>query len=322
MSPRFGVRAATFACGAAAVAVLSAQVGQRTFRSSVDVVTFGVSVVDKKGNYLTDLSEGDFEVYEDGKKQALQLFVPCDARPGLEAGARVPAELHLGALLDISGSMDEDMRFARDAAVKFLNILQEARDLTLVEFDTEVRVSRYSQSEFGRLVERIRTRKAEGNTALWDAMAVYLDGASQQEGRKILVLYTDGGDNASSLPFGDLLNLLKASDVTVHAIGFLEHQSTGVGLDQRARLQRMAEVTGGQAFFPTSMRDLDRAYAKVAAEIDAQYSMGYVSTNPKTDGAWRKVEIRVTRPGLTGIKVRSRQGYYAPLMPYKRSPGA
>jgi Ca-activated chloride channel family protein len=84
----------------------------------------------------------------------------------------------------------------------------------------------------------------------------------------------------------------------------------------------MAEVTGGQAFFPTSMRDLDRAYAKVAAEIDAQYSMGYVSTNPKTDGAWRKVEIRVTRPGLTGIKVRSRQGYYAPLMPYKRTPGA
>jgi Ca-activated chloride channel family protein len=323
MSGKIRERAATVACcAAAAVALLSAQEGQRTFRSGVDIVTFGVTVVDKKGNYLTDLSQGDFELYEDGQKQALEFFVPCDARPGRDAAAPVPAELHLGALLDISGSMDADLRFARSAAVKFLNSLQEARDFTLVDFDTEVRVSRYSQSEFGRLVERIRTRKAEGNTALWDATAVYLDGASQQQGRRILVLYTDGGDNASSLPFGDLLNLLKASDVTVHAIGFLQHQSSIVSQDERGRLQRMAEVTGGQAFFPLSMRDLDRAYAQVAAEIDAQYSMGYVSTNQKTDGAWRKVEIRVTRPGLTGVKVRTRQGYYAPLKPYKRPPGA
>lgn len=322
MSTRLGVNAATAVVCAAALAVLSAQGGQRTFRSGVDMVTFGVTVVDKKGNYLTDLSEGDFEAYEDGKKQALQFFVPCDAQPGRDAAARVPAELHLGALLDISGSMDEDMRFARSAAIKFLNSLKEARDFTLVDFDTEVRVSRYSQSEFGRLVERIRSRKAEGNTALWDATAVYLDGASQQEGRKILVLYTDGGDNASSLPFGDLLGLLKASDTTVHVIGLLQHQSPAVQLDLRSRLQRMAEVTGGQAFFPVSMRDLDGVYARVAAEIDAQYSMGYVSANTKTDGAWRKVEIRVTRPGLTGIKVRTRQGYYAPLRPYKEFPGA
>jgi Ca-activated chloride channel homolog len=324
MSGRSGVSAATVACAAAAVvlAVLAAQAGQRTFRSGVDIVTFGVTVVDKKGNDLTDLSEGDFAVYEDGQKQELKFFVPCDAQPGRDAGARAPAELHLGALLDISGSMDEDMRFARTAAVKFLGSLREARDFTLVDFDTEVRVSRYSQSEFGRLVERIRSRKAEGNTALWDATTVYLDAASQQEGRKVLVLYTDGGDNASSLPFNDLLNLLKASDVTVHAIGLLEHQSPAASFDQRVRLQRMAEVTGGQAFFPVSTRDLDRAYASVAAEIDAQYSMGYVSTNTKADGTWRKVEIRVTRPGLTGIKVRTRQGYYAPLRPHTQSPGA
>jgi Ca-activated chloride channel homolog len=323
MSGSSRVGAATVACcAAAAVAVLSAQGGQRTFRSGVDIVTFGVTVVDKKGNYLTDLSEGDFAVYEDGQKQDLKFFVPCDAQPGRDGGARVPAELHLGALLDISGSMDEDLQFARTAAVKFLGSLQEARDITLVDFDTEVRVSRYSQSEFGRLVERIRSRKAEGNTALWDATTVYLDGASQQEGRKVLVLYTDGGDNASSLPFSDLLNLLKASDVTVHVVGLIAHQSPVASFDQRIRLQRMAEVTGGQAFFPVSMRDLDRAYASVAAEIDAQYSMGYVSTNTKADGTWRKVDIRVTRPGLAGIKVRTRQGYYAPLKPHAHSPGA
>lgn len=313
--------AAASVCALGAVVVLSAQGGQPTFRTGVDIVNFGVTVVDKKGNYLTDFREGDFEVYEDGQKQTLKFFVPCDAQAGRGAnapGPLPPAELHIGALLDISGSMDADMQFARSAAIKFLNSLQEARDYTLVDFDTEVRVARYSQSEFSRLVERIRSRKAEGNTALWDATGVYLDGASGQEGRKILVLYTDGGDNSSSTSFNDLINLLKASDVTVHAIGFLEHQPAGVRLELRARLQRMAEVTGGQAFFPLSIGELGGVYGKVAAEMDAQYSMGYVSANSKTDGTWRKVEIRVTRPDLRDVRVRTRQGYFAALKPFRK----
>jgi Ca-activated chloride channel homolog len=313
-------RAAVTVCALGAVVVLAAQGGQPTFRSGVDIVTFGVTVVDKKGNLLTDLEEKDFEVYEDGQKQSLRFFVPCDAHSG-QSGQAVPTpptELHLGALFDISGSMDADMHLARSAAIKFLDALQDARDYTLVDFDTEVRVTRYGQSEFSRLVERIRSRKAGGNTALWDATGVYLDGASGQEGRKVLVLYTDGGDNGSSIAFGDLLDLLKASDVTVHVVGFLENQRASDRMDQRARLQRMAAITGGQAFFPLSVADLDRVYAKIAAEIDAQYSMGYVSTQARTDGTWRKVEIKVTRPGLAGVKVRTRQGYFAPLRPYKK----
>ncbi len=318
---------AAAACAAAVgscVAVLAARPApgpQRTFRSGVDLVTFGFSVVDRKGRVVTDLREGDVEVYEDGRKQAVRLFVPCDAQAGGGAARRAPVDLHLGALLDISGSMDRDLRFARDAAVKFLDGLQEARDYTLVDFDTEVRVSRFGQADFARLAERVRGRRAEGDTALWDAMAVYLDAASQQEGRRVLVVYTDGGDNASSLPFADLLGLLKASDATVHVVGLLEHQSSGAAFDQRARLQRMADVTGGQAFFPASAADLEQAYRQVRAEIDAQYTLGFVSANPGHDGAWRKVEIRVVRPGLTGARVRTRQGYYAPLGPGGPPPG-
>jgi Ca-activated chloride channel homolog len=298
-------------CG---VAILAAQGRQPTFRTGIDMVSVGATVVDRKGGYLTDLAENDFEVYEDGQKQSLRFFVPCDARARDGDGpVPPPAELHLGGLFDISGSMEEDMQFARGAAIRFLDTLHEARDYTLVEFDTQVRVARFSPSEFGRLVERIRSRKAEGYTALWDAIGVYLDGASGQEGRKILVLYTDGGDNASSLSFGELVDLLKASDVTVHAVGFLEHQPSSVRQDQRSRLQRIAETTGGRAFFPTTTKDLDAAYAKVAAEIDAQYTMGYLSTNTKMDGSWRKVEVRVVRPGLKDVRVRARQGYFAPL---------
>jgi VWFA-related protein len=309
--------AAALVC--AALVVVSGQGRQPTFRSGVDMVNVGVTVVDRKGSLLTNLEEKDFEVYEDGQKQAVRFFVPCDAGAGHGNRAVPAAELHLGALFDISGSMDADIHLSRTAAIRFLDALQDARDYTLVEFDTQVRIARYSQSEFSRLIERIRSRKAEGRmTALWDATGVYLDGAADQEGRKILVLYTDGGDNGSSITFGDVLDLLKASDVTVHAIGFLENQSARDRLDQQGRLRRMAEVTGGQAFFPVSVKDLDGVYAKIAAEIDAQYSMGYVSTSTKTDGAWRKVEIRVVRPDLKGVKVRARQGYFAPLKPYKK----
>ena len=309
--------AAALVC--AALVVVSGQGRQPTFRSGVDMVNVGVTVVDRKGSFLTKLEEKDFEVYEDGQKQTLRFFVPCDAGTGQGDRVAPAAELHLGALFDISGSMDADIQLSRTAAIRFLDALQDARDYTLVEFDTQVRVARYSQSEFSRLIERIRSRNAEGRmTALWDATGVYLDGAADQEGRKILVLYTDGGDNGSSITFGDLLDLLKASDVTVHAIGFLENQSARARLDQQSRLQRMAEITGGQAFFPVSVKDLDGVYAKIAAEIDAQYSMGYVSTSAKTDGAWRKVEVRVVRPDLKGVKVRTRQGYFAPLKPYKK----
>jgi VWFA-related protein len=106
------------------------------------------------------------------------------------------------------------------------------------------------------------------------------------------------------------MTLIRASDATVYSVGFLEHSRGRI--EERARLSQMAEATGGQAFFPTSMKDIDAAYEKVVAQIRAQYSLAYSSTNTKQDGAWRKVEIKVTRPDLKGMKVLSRRGYFAP----------
>jgi len=295
---------------AAAGAIVSAQGRQTVFRSGVDLVTFGVTVVDAKNAVVTGLNAEDFELYEDGKKQSLLYFMPGDA----DASDLPQSALHLGVVFDISGSMQDDLTFARSAAIKFLGALHEARDYTLVEFDTEIRVARFSQAEFPRLVERIRTRRADGYTALWDATGVYLDGASGQEGRKVLILYTDGADNASNIRFNELLDLVKASDVTVHAIGFLEHLRSGDRLESRLRMQQVAEQTGGQAFFPTSLKELDSVYERVAAEIAGQYALGYISTNPQADGTWRKVEVRLAGGrGPKGAKVRTRGGYYAPL---------
>lgn len=286
---------------------LSAQAPQQpTFRTTVDLVNFGVMVVDKQGNPVTGLTADDFEVLENGKKQSLKYFAvgePDEAPP-----------MHLGLLLDTSGSMADDLRDARSASVKFVNALDRAADVTLVDFDTQVRVARFSAADYPRLVERIRQRKADGSTALYDAIGVYLDGAQRQDGQKVLVLYTDGGDTTSSLTFHDMLDLVKASDVTVYAVGYLEHQGSA-RLQQRADLERLATLTGGLAYFPGTAKDLDGVFDKIRTELAARYSLGYVSTDPRTDGAWRGVEIRLTRHDLKGVKLRTRTGYFAPYKP-------
>jgi Ca-activated chloride channel family protein len=273
------------------------------FKTAVDLVQVGVTVSDRKGGLVAQLTRDDFEVYEDGKRQTIQYFAVGDPDASDEA------EMHLGLLLDVSGSMGEDMSFTKTASIKFLNTLTDAVDITVVDFDTEVRTARYGQSDFARLIERIRQKKADGYTALYDAIGTYLDGAAGQSGRKIMLVYTDGGDTRSSLQWHELLNLLKASDVTVYAIGMLEHQMQSTKLQQRMTIQQMAEVTGGQAFFPAAVKELDKVYEKVIAEIRAQYTIGFQSTNTKTDGAWRKVEVKVARKDL---RVRSRRGYFAP----------
>ncbi len=280
------------------------------FKTGIDLVNFEVTVTDKKGSLVSDLTPGDFEVFEDGKKQDIRLFARGDSAD------QPKPEMHLGLMLDISESMGEDIAFTKTAAVKFLNTLTDAKDVTVVAFDTEVRAARYSQNEYARLIERIREQKTtSGWTALYDAVGVYLDGAGSQDGRKVMLLYTDGGDNRSSMSLSDLMDLLKASDVTLYAIGELEHQSSSTRNEQRMVLEQMANVTGGKAFFPLSKKQLDDVYDSVIAEIRAQYTLGYLSTNEKTDGAWRKVDIKVVRKG-GDYRVRTRKGYYGP---YKKA---
>jgi VWFA-related protein len=295
---------AALAAGAAALVPAGLAGQQATFRAGIDVVNFGVTVSDRRGTFITDLNLEDFEILEDGKKQTPTYFARGD-----QATAAPP--LHIGLLFDTSGSMGEDIKLARSAAVRFLNTLTDAVDMTLVDFDTEVRVATYGQQDFPRMVERIRSRQPAGYTAMYDALGVYLDGAAENEGRTILLLYTDGGDTRSAIALGDVMTLVQASDVTIYAVGFLEHQSSSARVAQRAQLTRIAETTGGQAFFPTAMKDVEAAYDKVVAQIRAQYSLGYVSTNPAFDGRWRRVQIRLVRPDLKDARIQSRRGYFA-----------
>lgn len=286
---------------------------QQRFKAGVDLVQFSVILTDKQGTPITGLKPEDFELLEEGKPQTITYFSEGDPEDGASLGEAMP--LHLGLTLDTSGSMERDIHDVRKAAINFLNANHAAIDFTLVDFDTEVRVTRYGDDEVERLIERIRRRKPDGWTALFDAVGVYLNSVGPLDGQKIMLLYTDGGDTRSELTFSDTIDLLKSSDVILYAIGYLEYQSSSARTQQQSQLQRMAAVTGGQAFFPSSIKELEKIYEKIQREIAARYSLGYVSTDTRKDGAWRKVEIKLKRQDLKGAKLRTRTGYFAPYHP-------
>ena len=209
----------------------------------------------------------------------------------------VPAPLHLGLLLDTSGSMDEDMELARSAAIKFLNTpAATPQDITLVDFDTEVRVARYRPGRFRAAGRADPQPQARG-----------LDGAVRRARRLPRRRVRPGRPARSSWstptaatpqqhrPSANCSTLLKASDVTVYAVGFLEHQPRSVQIEQRLRLQQMAETTGGQAFFPGVDEGPRRRSTRRSSPRSTRSTASATSSDQRSarDGAWRKVEIKV-----------------------------
>jgi Ca-activated chloride channel homolog len=282
---------------------LSAQ-AQFSYKTGIDVAGFVVTVADREGEPVQDLKVDDFEVKEDGAVQSVTYF---SASSGPDA---VP--MHVGLLFDISESMERDLSFSRNAAIKFLNTFPKAVDFTFVEFSDDVRAARFAQAEFPRLVERIRSGKAKGRTSLYDAVTVYLTSAFEQTGRKVLVIYTDGDDTSSSRSWEATLRSLRASDVTVYPIGLFAGRGSA-RLMLQSRLAEIARLTGGRAVFPGSMKELEPMYSSIAEEVHGQYLLGYVPTNPARDGKWRKVEIKLKRPPSQRLQIRTREGYFAPL---------
>jgi VWFA-related protein len=299
--------AVALAVGLTAVAAWSQHQG--VFRAGVDVVYVAVTVENPDGGMVTDLALDNFELTEDGVPQTVQYLAAGD-----RLGTDPALPLHVGILLDVSESMTHGLEMTRTAAIRLISRLPGIEDVTLVDFDEQVRAARFEPRDFPRLVERIRGRKVSGWTALYDAVGLYLSGASEQNGRKIMLLYTDGEDTRSSLRYPELLDLLRASDVTVYAVGAVETSPGGpqLQLQRRALLEQVAETTGGLAFFPGSLDELDAVYDRILETIRAEYILGYQSANVQRDGSWRSIEVRVKRPDGKRLRLRAREGYFAP----------
>jgi Ca-activated chloride channel homolog len=294
------------------VSAASAVRGQEdtpVFAVDVGVVYVTATVRTEKGALVSDLGAEDFVLYEDGRPQKVSLFAPA-AQKGQE-GEEAALALNLGMLLDTSESMREQIKLSQESAIRFLESIPRARDLLLVFFDQDIRLSRYTSENQQGLFERILETKGKGNTALYDAISVYISRVSGSGGRKVLLVFTDGEDSTSAIGIMDVINLVRSSGVTIYPISFAGG-AFGIGnnrfLTAKAFLTQLADASGGSVFSPTASRELSSVYAKILDELENQYVLGFVSDKPEPDRRYRKLRLEVKGKEM---KVRHRAGYYA-----------
>jgi len=296
---------AILALGTTGFVNVRAQTSRPIYRVGVDIVSLNVTVTDAARRYVGDLNRDDFVVLEEGAPQNVVFFRKTD----------VP--LALALLLDTSASMEQALATAQEAAIGFARQLGPADVAMLIDFDSKVQVLAHFTSDRSELEEAVRRTMAGGSTSLYNAVYVALKELSrikledEQQGlrRRAIVLLSDGEDTSSLVSFDELLDLASRSDTMIYTIGLGSADSSGRRTFQDAQfvLRRLAQQTGGRAFFPQAAKDLAGVYGEIRDELSSQYLLAYESGSQK-NGQWRRVNVRVNRPNVT---VRARQGYYA-----------
>ena len=277
----------------------------QTLKVDVDLVLVNATVTDPQNRYVTGLEQDHFQIWEDKLEQKIAYFSAED----------VP--ISLGVIFDISGSMKEKISTARDAAVTFLKTGNPDDEYFLVEFANRPEVAEDFTTDPTKLQNRLIFAPAKGMTAMYDS--VYLGLEKLKEGsnpKKALLLITDGEDNRSRYTFANVKDFVREQDVQIYAIGIVDayNSQLGTGHSGRAMIEELADLTGGRAFFPDTVYDLEDICTKIAVELKNQYVIGYESTNEAKDGKWRKLRLKVNPPkGLPRLNIRNKSGYYAPL---------
>jgi Ca-activated chloride channel family protein len=281
---------------------------QPSFRVGVELVSLNVTVTDGTSRYVTDLDTADFNVFEDGVKQDVSFF------------NKTNLPIALALLLDTSASMETKLQTAQDAAIGFTRRLRPQDLAEVVDFDSRVTVLQNFTASQGDLEAAIRKTSAGGSTSLYNAVYIALKDLKkivaknvEEIRRQAIVLLSDGEDTSSLLPFEEVLDLAKRSETAIYSIGLRANEgpSTGTKGFKEAEfvLRQLAQETGGRAFFPNQVSDLNGIYGQISDELSSQYTLGYTSRNPRRDGSWRRVVVRVNRPSLVA---RTKQGYFAP----------
>ena len=275
------------------------------FRAGIDIVSLNVTVADGASRYVTDLDEADFQVFEDGVRQEISFF------------SRQQQPIALSLLLDSSASMEEKLPTLQAAAGNFVRRLRPNDIAQVIDFDNRVDVRQGftgSQTDLRTAIERTA---AGGSTSLHNAIYIALKElrkvravTEQDIRRQSLVVFSDGEDTSSLVSFDEVLDLAKRSETSIYAIALRGTDVQAKGFREAEFVMRtLALETGGRSFFPAKIDDLTGVYSQIADELASQYTMGYTSKNPRRDGAWRRIDVRVTRSGATA---RAKRGYYAP----------
>jgi VWFA-related protein len=272
---------------------------QTTIRAEVALVNIVFTAVDKNGQHISGLKQSDFEIFEDRELQTIEFFG--------ESGKGSAVPLTIALLIDTSASVKDMLDFEKATAAEFFNeVLRPQKDLALImQFDSEVNLVQDFTQDQKVLVRALESLKAANQTSLYDAVYLAAEEKLKREtGRKVIVVITDGDDISSKLKKEDAIEAAQKHDVVIYGIG-VQSEITNFGV-----LKDFAKETGG-AFFSAhaKLQDIQSAFQSIGREIEGQYSLGYVSTNKKKDGAFRTIDLRCK---IRGVRLKVRKGYYAP----------
>jgi Ca-activated chloride channel homolog len=274
---------------------------------TVDVTRVNLlfTVTDRKGRFITDLTKDDFEVIEAKKPQNIQEFTAESDLP-----------LRLGILIDTSNSVRDRFKFEQEAAISFINnVIRANQDKgLLVSFDTKAELVADLQGDTEKLITAVRSLRPGGGTALYDAIFFACrDKLSQDQPkhkfRRAIVIVSDGDDNQSSYTRDQALEMAQKADVVLYSIST---NRSKIEQDGDKVLKYYAAETGGRAFFPFQVEDMEQSFENIANELRHQYNISFRPEPLKTDGLFHTVDVRVK--GRKELVVHVRKGYYAPKM--------
>jgi Ca-activated chloride channel family protein len=275
------------------------------FRTTIDIVSLNITVVDGASKYLTDLEQADFSVFEDGIRQDIIYFT------------RRAQPIALSLLLDSSASMEDKLQMLQVAATNFVKRMKPSDLAQVIDFDSRVSIRQGFTASQPELQTAILQTVAGGSTSLHNAVYVSLKElgkikAQNEEDvrRQALIVFSDGEDTSSLVSFEEVLDLAKRSETAIYTIALRGNDSSSRGFrEAEFVLRQLAQETGGRAFFPAKIDDLNGVYGQIADELASQYTLGYTSKNPRNDGAFRRIVVQVARPNASA---RTKRGYYAP----------
>jgi VWFA-related protein len=276
-----------------------------SFRSGIDIVSLNVTVTDGSNHYVTDLTEGEFSVFEDGVRQNITFF------------SRRQQPIALSLLLDSSASMEQHLGTLQAAATNFVKKLKPNDIAQVIDFDSRVEIRQGFTGNQRDLQTAIEQTNAGGSTSLHNAIYIALKELRKVKAvneedvrRQALIVFSDGEDTSSLVNFEEVLDLAKRSETAIYAIALRGNDVQAKGFREAEFVMRtLAQETGGRAFFPARIDDLAGVYAQIADELASQYTLGYTSANQRRDGAWRRLVVQVARASITP---RTKKGYYAP----------